>query len=337
MGLTAFLAQDLPSIDAQMLGEVLVFDKIFWSVVAIGVAILGARLWSGTLDRLGEQFAARRLLLKKVASLSRFGIYLTCTYLVIFGILAPAKESLLAFSAGLVFVVGLALKPLAESIIAGVIILIDAPFQVGDRVQFNDTYGEVTEIGLRVVRITTLDDNIVSIPNNKFLTDVVASGNAGALDMMIVIDFFIGMDEDHALAKRLVYEAAMTSRYVYLAKPVKVHVLEVSSEHAFATRIQAKLYVIDVRYETDLRTEVTERVRPMLLKYGICPPYHDERSLVLLRKNFRVAEGEPEPDEHAIVTAAIAGVATGPDTGAPEREGEPDGAKKPLDTPQVKG
>ncbi len=308
MGLTVFLAQDLPSIDAQMLGEVLVFDKVFWSVVSIIAAIIGARLWSGTLDRLGEQFAARRLLLKKVASLSRFGIYLTCTYIVIFGILAPRKESLLAFSAGLVFVLGLALKPLAESIIAGVIILIDSPFQVGDRVEFAGTYGEVTEIGLRVVRITTLDDNLVSIPNNKFLSEVVSSGNAGALDMMIVVDFFIGMDEDHLLAKRIVFEAAMTSRYAYLVKPVKVHVHEVSTEHAFATRIRAKLYVIDVRYETDLRTDITERVRPVFRKYGICPPYHDERTLGVLQANFRVPQLQGAEPEAVVIAAALAGV-----------------------------
>lgn len=311
MGLTVFLAQDLPSIDAQMLGEVLVFDKVFWSAVTVVLAVIAARVWSGTLDRLGEQFAARRLLLKKVASLSRFAIYLSATYLVIFGILAPRKESLLAFSAGLVFVLGLALKPLAESIIAGVIILIDSPFQVGDRVQFGSTYGEVSEIGLRVVRITTLDDNLVSIPNNKFLSEVVSSGNAGALDMMIVVDFFIGMDEDFNLAKRLVFEAAMTSRYAYLSKPVKVHVHEVSTEHAFATRIRAKLYVIDVRYETDLRTDITERVRPAFRKYGICPPYHDERTLGVLRKNFRVPEAPDETSERVVIAAALAGVSEG--------------------------
>jgi small conductance mechanosensitive channel len=308
MGLTVFLAQDIPSIDAAMLGEVLVFDKVFWSVITIIVAVIGARVWSGTLDRLGEQFAARRLLLKKVASLSRFAIYLTCTYLVVFGILAPRKESLLAFSAGFVFVLGLALKPLAESIIAGVIILIDSPFQVGDRVEFAGTYGEVTEIGLRVVRITTLDDNLVSIPNNKFLSEVVSSGNAGALDMMIVVDFFIGMDEDHVLAKRIVYEAAMTSRFAYLSKPVKVHVHEVSSEHAYCTRIRAKLYVIDVRYETDLRTDITERVRPVFRKYGICPPYHDERTLGVLKKNFRVPELPADEPEPSVIAAAVAGV-----------------------------
>ena len=40
---------------------------------------------------------------------------------------------------------------LCLAVIAGVIILMDSPFQVGDRAQFGSTYGEVVEIGLRTV------------------------------------------------------------------------------------------------------------------------------------------------------------------------------------------
>ena len=53
------------------------------------------------------------------------------------------------------------------------------------------------------MRLVTLDDNVVTIPNNKFLTDMVSSGNWGALDMQIQMDFFIGADQDVPLAKRL--------------------------------------------------------------------------------------------------------------------------------------
>ena len=48
-------------------------------------------------------------------------------------------------------------------------------FAVGDRVEFSGTYGEVVEMGLRSVRIATLDDNLVSIPNNMFLGAAVAT------------------------------------------------------------------------------------------------------------------------------------------------------------------
>src|SRR4051812_22270601 len=45
------------------------------------------------------------------------------------------------------------------------------PFQVGDRVQFSGEYEDILKIGLRSVRMNTLDHNVVTIPNNKVLTD----------------------------------------------------------------------------------------------------------------------------------------------------------------------
>lgn len=38
-------------------------------------------------------------------------------------------------------------------------------FQVGDRVNLEGYYGEVTSIGLRAVRLATVDDNEVTVPN----------------------------------------------------------------------------------------------------------------------------------------------------------------------------
>ena len=64
----------------------------------------------------------------------------------------------------------------------------------------------------------TLDDNTVTIPNNKFLNDIASCGNYGALDMQVVMDFHISPDQDVDVAREIVTEAALTSRYVFLAE-----------------------------------------------------------------------------------------------------------------------
>lgn len=281
--LTAFLlwpataaAQDL---DPVVLDNLLDFNKVVTSLIILAAALVVTRLGTATLDSLGERWASRRLLLKKVSSLGRFVIYFASMMVIIFGVVEPERETLIALFGTLAVAVGLALKDLIGSIIAGVIVLLDSPFQVGDRVQYGSTYGEVVEIGLRAVKINTLDDNVVSIPNNKFLTDVVASANDGALDMMVQIDFFIGIEEDHELAKRLVREATVTSRFVYLAKPVVVHVLDVAMETAYSTRIRSKLYISDTRFETAVQTDITERTKRAFHEHHIRPPYHIEHSV----------------------------------------------------------
>ena len=65
----------------------------------------------------------------------------------------------------------------------------------------------------------TLDDNTVTIPNNKFLNEITSNGNYGALDMQVSIPFHIGVDQDVTTARRIITEAALTSRYVFLEKP----------------------------------------------------------------------------------------------------------------------
>jgi small-conductance mechanosensitive channel len=167
---------------------------------------------------------------------------------------------------------GFGFKDLAASLIAGIIILFDRPFQVGDRVTFAGYYGEVAAIGLRSVRLVTLDDNLVTIPNNKFLTDVAACANSGALDMLVQMDFYIGLDQDIAVAKQIVADAITASRYSYLEKPYTVLVNEVPLENHLAVRLRAKVYVLDVRYEKALETDVTERVLEAFRDADVRPP-----------------------------------------------------------------
>ena len=124
---------------------------------------------------------------------------------------------MLAAGGSIAVALGLSLKDLVASVVAGLILLFDRPFQVGDRVTFDGNYGEIQSIGLRAVRMVTLDDNLVTIPNNRFITDVVSSGNAGALDMMIVTKFYLEIDADISAARTKLHDIIATSNYVYTA------------------------------------------------------------------------------------------------------------------------
>ncbi|MHA1575090.1 MAG: mechanosensitive ion channel family protein, partial [Alphaproteobacteria bacterium] len=61
--------------------------------------------------------------------------------------------------------VALALQDTLANLFASIIILLDQPFRVGDRIVVENTDGVVEEIGLRSTRIRTLSKTLVSIPN----------------------------------------------------------------------------------------------------------------------------------------------------------------------------
>lgn len=243
-----------------------------WALLVLVLGLVLARFATRSLHGLGERFADRRLLINQVASFLRFGIYFVTGLGVLALVFKLTDEMLLAVGGTAAVAIGFALKDLVASVVAGLIILLDRPFQVGDRVSFEGYYGEVRHIGLRSVRLVTLDDTQVTIPNNKFLTDAVASGNAGAVDMMIYMDFLVGADQDVLRAKRIVEEALTASQYAQLQRPWAVLVSTVTQDGYFAVRLRAKAYVVDVVYEKPFETDVNERVLEGFRNAGILPP-----------------------------------------------------------------
>ncbi|MBX3020145.1 MAG: mechanosensitive ion channel [Bdellovibrionales bacterium] len=262
--------QDIGNISSFV--EVLSFTKI--TLLLIGVIVLGiaVKFVAGIGATLHAKMPSRRLLIAQIVTVTSFAVYILGGTYLFYGIIQPPKALLLAVSGTLAVALGLSLKDLIASVVAGVILLFDRPFQVGDRVTFDGTYGEITSIGLRAVRLVTLDDSVVTIPNSKFITDLVSSGNFGALDMMIEINFHVDLASDISLARKLLHEAAITSRFVFLKKPVSIVLTEVNFSERPAMQIRVKCYVIDVRFEKALQSDILLRGNEALKAAGISRP-----------------------------------------------------------------
>lgn len=264
------------------IGQYIQFVNVNMLPIALGLLVavfLAQHFMRRLLDDMGERFTDRRLLLKKVAAIGRLVLIVTGVIAALAMTLDLRSEALFAVAGTVGLAVGFAFKDLLASLMAGVLLLIDEPFQVGDRISFGGYYGEVTEIGFRSVRLVTLDDNLVTIPNSAFLTDSVASANAGALDCMVVVPFYLGAAEDFQLARRIVTEAGATSRYVYLQKPLTTVLRDAFMGERFVTVIELKAYVFDARYEKAFMSDVTERVKIAFRREGLHTPDQVYRDL----------------------------------------------------------
>jgi len=266
-------ADDIANLDnIQQFTSLIRWSGVFFSILVIGVTWLLIKFMNSMVESVGRQFVQYRMILQKFQSFLQFFIYMTAG-LVVFMMSFRINDHILALIGGTLAVsVGFALKDLAASFIAGLTVMIDRPFQVGDRVTFEGNYGDIITIGLRSVRMRTLNDDIITIPNNKFLNEVTTSGNYGALDMQVVIPFYIGMDEDITLARDLIQEAASSSRYIHLPKPVTVLVQQTITDNYLAIKLTCKAYVVDTTYEKLFETDITLRVMKEFKKHGIKPP-----------------------------------------------------------------
>ncbi|MFZ2651201.1 MAG: mechanosensitive ion channel domain-containing protein [Burkholderiaceae bacterium] len=242
------------------------------ALLVFAIAWFGVQLLRKVGEQLGDRMVDRRLAINQALTILRFVIYIGTFAVTVSLVFTLTREMMIALGGTIAVTVGFALKDLTASVIAGVTLLVDKPFQVGDRVTFNGFYGEIVSIGLRSVRLVTLDDNLVTIPNNKFLNDIVSSGNAGELNMLIQQDFYIGIDQDLAAAKRIAGEAITSCPYAFLDKPWAVLVNEVIHEQYFALRLRTKVYVMDVRHEKLLESDITERIVQGFAAAGIGRP-----------------------------------------------------------------
>jgi small-conductance mechanosensitive channel len=240
--------------------ETLQVGGIVTGITILFITWFLVRLITGALERSGNRFVHRRLLLHQIATLVRFIFYIGGIAAAIGVSINLSKEVVLALAGTVAVTIGFALKDLAASILAGLTLIVDRPFQVGDRITFDSYTGEIISIGLRSVRLTTQDGHVVTIPNNQVLTEAVASENFGRLEMMVALEFFVSADQEIATAKRIVEECMTSNRYIYLGKPWAVIVSQILLESTAAVKLLAQAHVLDMKYRLPYTTTVTERV-----------------------------------------------------------------------------
>jgi len=270
------MAQSLPEgsniENLAVIGQMVNWGGIGSSIVLLVIAWLVMKLVDNLVTELGRAFADSRLFIQRLNAFFHFFVYITVITGIVLLSFDFSPQVLAVIGGGIAVAAGFATRDLLASLVAGVMIVFDRPFQVGDRVSFGGQYGDVLQIGLRSVKLRTLDDSVVTIPNNMLLNEVSSSANFGVLDMQIDTDFYIAIDQDATLASRLVHEAALISRFIYLPKPIVVNVEEVQINANIALRIRLKTYVLDTLYEKRFTTDVTLRVLDEFAEHGIKSP-----------------------------------------------------------------
>lgn len=250
-------------------GDIISFSKIFSSFLVLLLSWFVTRFITIVLSNLSERFAGYRLVIKRLVPITKVFLWSIALYFVIAGILQPPLETVITVSASIGIAVGFASQDILRNIFGGIMIILDRPFQVGDKIEVDKQYGEVLEIGLRSVRIVTEDDSVVTVPNGEIMNKSVSNANSSALDCQVVAELFLPRNIDINRVSEICRKAAETSRYVYLNKPVYVHTTHVTMGPREVLKVRLKAYVLDIRFEQDLRSDMTSRALTELTALGL--------------------------------------------------------------------
>jgi small-conductance mechanosensitive channel len=70
-------------------------------------------------------------------------------------------------------IIGFASMNTIGNAIAGIIVMISKPFKIGDRILFNKQFADVVAVDLIYTRMKTLDNVLISVPNQQLLTSEI--------------------------------------------------------------------------------------------------------------------------------------------------------------------
>lgn len=151
----------------------------------------------------------------------------------VFGVWNVDMTALLA-SAGLVgLAIGMASKDTLSDIIAGVLILIDRPYSVGDVIQIDkETRGKVIQVGIRTTRIQRKDNVQIIIPNDVMGRAQVineSSSKNGILRIELLITTAYGADSN--LIRDLLLKAAKNTEITLQDERDFVHLSDIQKTH----------------------------------------------------------------------------------------------------------
>ena len=96
----------------------------------------------------------------------------------------------------------LAAKDTLSNLIAGVLLIMDRPFQVGDRIELwnapneTGTWGDVIEIGIRATKIRNPDNLVVVVPNNEIMQRDIINYTMSGQDIRLRIPFSVAYESD---------------------------------------------------------------------------------------------------------------------------------------------
>jgi len=250
--------------------ELLNIEIIVETIIIIMATWIALAVLQRLSNVLADRFPRHRVKISSAFPVLRLVVWLGIICFIISVVIKPGLNTLVAISASAGVAIGLGAQELVKNILSGILILFDRPFRVGDLIKVDSYYGEVVQIGLRTSRIQTFEDSIVTIPNGIFLSKIVSNSNSGELTEQVVVEFRLPAHVNANDIKNLMKEAALCSPYVCRKKPVTV-LVEDRYHYAFLTMFKIKAYVIDVRLERLMASDITERIKEEIAAGAVLP------------------------------------------------------------------
>jgi small conductance mechanosensitive channel len=149
--------------------------RTFWALVVAAIALLIARAVRGVTMRALARNRAQANVTILVGNLAQLTV-IAIGALMILAIYTQGAFAWILTSFSVVgIVIGLSAQDILKNFFAGVWVLIERPFRIGDSIEVTGYTGTVEEIAFRTTQLRTEDGREVIVPNGTFMTSAVVN------------------------------------------------------------------------------------------------------------------------------------------------------------------
>ena len=224
-------------------------------------------------------------------------------------VLAQFGFDIVSLVAGLGIVglaVGFAAQSTLANFIAGITILVEQSFQVGDWIKIGDKEGRVVKISLRATQILDRDNMIIIIPNATMSSSEIINLTSKKM-IRFAVHARIPLHADMALARQAILKM-LAKEEVVLKHPAPMATVGEIGDYALQIVVRFWVAPLSVARIPIIKENITERLKRCLDDAGIIVPYPHTQVLLddaklSLDKADKTRQDDKIPTEESVEQA----------------------------------
>jgi small-conductance mechanosensitive channel len=277
-----FFDDYFPGADPEVIAQLSIIAAIYT------FAWLLARIAAVALTRQAKRKRKTPKLLRELISATLFTI---ATVAAIGLFLGQSAGGILASSGLIIAILGFAIRNVLADVLSGVAIGVEAPFRIGDWVQFDPTIqGRVIEIGWRTTRILTRNDTYMILPNSQISRQMLTNYSAPRKQYQAELEIILGPEISIADGKKLLFDAAVSTSPTELLPPAQKPLVRATAYAAEGVTYTIKYWVPQFADDEDCKDAILMAIDDAIRKQGLPPPFS--------RMKLMAVREEKGPSEH---------------------------------------
>ena len=223
-----------------------------------------------------------------------FFLYLLSLFLVLHEILQVNLTPILATSAVLTMVIGLALQDILGNLFSGLALQMEKSFEVGDWVGVRDQLGKVAEMNWRSIKLQTREDNFVIIPNGSISKEALINYSRPGIPHSRVLKVGLPYQIPPGRVREVIRETARDTKAILEDPAPQVRPLQYRD---FSIEYEIRVWISDFSRFGEIEGDFLSLLWYRLDRAGIYVPFptqhlylHPFSQKVQTDQRFRMAE-----------------------------------------------